>query len=344
MAGGDRGAAAARAPGPAATAGPSASELRASVLGVLLDPAPAQFPQVGKTLLISGALEVGATALQEASPLGVGAAVGGGSGAAAALVKPGRLPYPRLAAVLRLDTAAALAVLGRLFTASADAVLAAAWLVEGWPGAIARHRCVPGEWPALGGPASKVELRMQLPPPPPPPPADQRRAAASKAPVPQPPDVSLLDLLQAISEVAVAMAAAESSAARQAGLTGALPPRRGGGPTSQLPSLLALDVTATTASPRLALLLLFIAFQCGRLGPGMPPIVHPPSCCDDDGRETGGDAAALALRYAILYLSSPAPPNKRVAGVVPGGSGALNDSTWVLHDAVVGVFVSFTRR
>lgn len=309
-----------------------ASDLRSSTLSFLLDPSPTPFPGVGASLLAAGALAIGAANLQQLQ---------------SGTPTPGLLPtpFPRLYSILRLDTAAALMVLGRLFTASADAIASAVWLAEGVPGAVARHRCLPGEWPAIGAPAGVVEIRIQAN-------VDNADPAASPtttdstAPPAKLP--SLQSLLQAIAEVALSTAIAESSTSRSAN-AGAAAFRRGGGAPSLASQADALDMSASAASPRLALLLLFIAYQVSRTGPGVPPIVldSPAAGVPINGSSS---AIASAVRLAALYLCSPAPAGKRTGSAVSDGSaatsasGCLSDSSWVLHDGVIETLVSFSSR
>lgn len=234
-------------------------------------------------------------------------------------------------------------VLGRLFTASADAIAAAVWLTEGLSGAVARRRCLPGEWPAL---AAAVEIRVKFPnadgtdsP------AGSPSAPAPAAPPAKPP--SLQSILQAVAEVALSTAISESASLRSAGAAAF---RRGGGAPSLSSQADALDMSASVASPRLAMLLLFVAFQVSRTGPGVPPIVQDSPAAASSSQGTTG-VIASAVRLAALYLCSPAPSGQRVAGVGGGdgaastsAAGCLSDSSWVLHDGVVEALVSFTNR
>lgn len=313
---------------PDVVADTSPRDLRASTLSLLLESNPVPFPAVTPSFLSTGALTIGATNLQQR----LHAEQQPSSPAA---------PFPRLAAVLRLDTVAALAIVGRLFTAAADAVKASVWLTEGLSGVVARHRCLPGEWPALAAPAGLVELRIQGP----------------KVDADQRPDASLLKdpptlqaMLQAIAEIALSMAVSEASSTRPVGV-GSAAFRRGGAVQSLSAQADALDLSASAVSPRLGLLLLFVAFQICRTGPGLPPIVLDVAEAAAGSRAAQG-AIASAVRLAALYLCSPAPLGKKVAsgsvsasaGGGTGTSSVLSDSSWILHDDVVDLVVSFTSR
>ena len=313
---------------PDVVADTSPRDLRSSTLSLLLESNPVPFPAVTPSFLSTGALTIGATNLQqrlhtEQQPSSPAA------------------PFPRLAAVLRLDTVAALAIVGRLFTAAADAVKASVRLTEGLPGFVARHRCLPGEWPALAAPAGLVELRIQAPKVD----TDQRPDAT---PLKDPP--TLQAMLQAIAEIALSMAVSEASSTRPVGV-GAAAFRRGGAQQSLSAQADALDLSASAVSPRLGLLLLFVAFQICRTGPGLPPVVLDVAEAAAGSRAAQG-AIASAVRLAALYLCSPAPLGKKVAngsvsasaGGGTGTSSVLSDSSWILHDDVVDLIVSFTGR
>ena len=299
----------------------SAIQLRATILSYILEDTPANFPYVNPpSLLSAGGLTAGATSLQQPDSQ---------SGLPSAL-------YPRLAAILRLDTVAALIVFGRLFTASADAVTTAVWLAEGYPGVVARHRCVPGEWPALGAPAAEFDIRMQPP--------KSEPDSPSATPADSPPTLQML--ICAIAEVAVGLAVSEAS---QVNPGSAAFRRGGGGVTSMYAQADALDMSASTASPRLGLLLLFIAFQIARVGPGIPPIVlETPNQAESSRISSGAKAIESAVRLAALYLCSPAPEGKHQSGVSGANStnypSTLDHSDWVLHDGVVEALISCTNK
>jgi len=299
----------------------AASDLRASTLWLLLDLAPSPFPAVEPSFLAAGALTPGAASLQQQVQSESGSVV------------TGPMPFPRLAAVLQAETVAALSVVGRLFTGAADAYLSSILLSEGMPGVVARSRCVPGEWPAMSLPATCVELRIEAPKPE----VDSHNDSTVLNEAP-----SLQSLLQAVSEIALVWAMSESAASATQYNGAAAFRRSGGGPTLAQQAE-TLDINASTASPRLALLLLFIAYQVGRMGPGFPPLVLVSRNANGAGSSS---TLPAAVRLATLYLCSPAPAGKRVptGSAGSGNAVALSDSSWVLHDGVVDMLLSFSTR
>ena len=307
-----------------AVTGTSPRDLRSTILSLLLESNPEPLP------VIDGSLP--ASAIAAASTQQHHLAQVPSSAMASAR-------FPRLAAILQLDTVAALAIFGRLFTAASDAVHACVWLAEGFPGVIARQRCLPGEWPALAVSAETVDIRIQAPKLS----ADQQADAPSKEPP------TLQSILQAIAVIELSMAVSERQCTCPVG--GASAAFRSGDTVQSLSNEAdALDLSASSVSPRLGLLLLFIAFQICRNGPGVPPVVFVE--CDDAAVGSRG-VIASAVRLAALYLCSPAPHGVKVPtnSDVPHCSGSntdacsvLSDSSWVLHDDVITLFVSFTSR
>lgn len=303
----------------AGVAGTSPRDLRSTILSLLLESNPNPLPAAAQRLSASA---IASTQQQHhvEQPFSPMASTS----------------FPRLAAVLQLDTVASLAILGRLFTAASDAVRACVWLAEGVPGVVARRRCLPGEWPALAVSAETVDIRIQAPKVG----VDQQADAPSKEPP------TLQSILQAIAEIALGMAVSERLCVRPSSSAF----HSGGTVQSLATEADALELSASSVSPRLGLLLLFIAYQICRNGPGIPPVVLV-----DAAEVAVGSRGVIAtvVRLAALYLCSPAPRGMKVLTKNDVASceensadvcSVLSDSSWVLHDDVIHLLVSFTSR
>ena len=265
--------------------------LRADTLATLLERAPAPFPAVSRSMLAAGGLVPGAAAARDIY---------------------GRGPFPRLQALLAIDAIAATALLGRIYTPAADAMLLATWLAEGAAGLVRRCMLPPPDGPAAAvPPISAPDISSYL--------AEARGGAGAEGG----PNAALVDagpslaaLTSALLAAAVTLVPVDALAVAPSWVLIAGQRRSGGGTPSATPAAsatsavasrwaplagrtvpgiadndraslapsfgasqaagLAAAVTAAVAAvpPTLAIVLLFAAAQAGRLGPGIPPLFH----------------------------------------------------------------------